>query len=98
MLDSLHEPLRQYRIWFYLTIFLVGLSIVTFLLGVIGTLFFKAIQIGVLGTIGGLLANIISLLLFNQLKKAQDDVKKVRAELIEKGNKVINKYYAQLKE
>lgn len=90
VLDSLKEPLNNYRNWTTLTIIFVSISLGTLIFGII-LAYSGKIQIGIISSIASTISSIVSSILYKRLKDIQKSMENSRNVILTELQKVNNK-------
>jgi hypothetical protein len=92
MIKSLTEPLAEQKQWSQITIIFVGISVILVLVGGVSAIFWN-FQVGTLATVSSILTGIISSLLFVQLQRSRQSLKKNQETIRQEFAGAIERFY-----
>jgi len=96
MIASLNEPLRQYKMWFLVTVCLVSLSVLVLIAAIAAVAIWRLVEISALTSISSIMINIVTVLLYRQLQRVQKEVKETRSVVIGEFDKAVKEFLAQI--
>lgn len=87
LLKNLEEPLKQYKIWFMVTISISTLALLLLIIGIFFWVIKDSSSIGILVSVSSLFTNAISMTLIRQLDKSRNEVKLCREKIVQENKK-----------